>query len=66
MKTEKKIRDLARMFEEKYKHILTGELSTIDINAPRALMQIDIESKVKTLYWVLGGEPYKSKLKGAK
>lgn len=44
-------------------HVLTGSLATVQINAPRALMQISAESRLATLYWVLGRK-YVSKLKG--
>ena len=30
--------------------------ATIDINAPLALLQLEAETKVETLKWVLGGK----------
>jgi hypothetical protein len=63
MKTEKEIRDAIAKVNKDYEHVLTGTKATIQINAPRALMQIDAETKLNTLHWVLG-ERYKSKLEG--
>lgn len=63
MKTTKEIANRIRQIEEDYKHILTGSLATIQVNAPRALEQIIVEAQLKTLHWVLGTK-YKSKLEG--
>lgn len=49
--------------ERDYKHVLTGSFATIDVNPPRALMQLSVETKLRELYWVVG-KTYKSKLKG--
>jgi len=49
--------------EKTYKHVLTGSLASVQINAPRALMQVSAEETLRTLHWVLG-TVYKSKLKG--
>lgn len=63
MKTADDIK--AKICEIKKNHagVLTGSTATVDINAPRALMQISAESRLEILHWVLGTE-YKSKLKG--
>jgi len=63
MKNEKEIRARISKIEKDYNHVLTGSLATIQINAPRALMQINAETSLSELYWVLG-EKYKSKLVG--
>lgn len=63
MKTEKEIKAKIRELEKDHKHILTGSLATIAINAPRALGQLSAESALQHLHWVLG-TTYKTKLKG--
>jgi hypothetical protein len=63
MKTEKEVKAKIAEIEESYKHILTGSVATVAINAPRALEQIAAETKLITLHWLLGTQ-YKSKLKG--
>ena len=62
MKTQQEIEAKIKELEQAYAHVLTGECSNIVINAPRALAQLDAESKLQTLCWVLGIK-YKSKLK---
>ena len=63
MKTEKQIRQQINKLKYDYKHVLTGTIATIDINAPRALMQLSSEAQLQALHWVLG-EKYQSKLTG--
>lgn len=63
MKTRKEIQKAIDDLKTEYAYILTGPASTIQINAPRALMQLSVESQLKTLHWVLGTN-YISKLKG--
>ena len=63
MKTKEEIKTKIRKIEKSYKHVLTGSLATVYINAPRALEQIAAQTKLATLHWVLGST-YKSKLKG--
>ena len=63
MKTEDEINVAIKQIEKSYAHVLTGASATITINAPRALMQIEAETKLQTLHWVLGTK-YASKLKG--
>lgn len=63
MKTEAIIKTQIRIIEKNYKHVLTGSVATIPINAPRALEQIAAETKLQTLHWVLG-TTYVTKLKG--
>ena len=55
-------KEIARI-QRDYKSVLTGSMATVQVNLPRALMQLSIESRLHTLHWVLGTE-YKSKLKG--
>jgi len=63
MKTEQEIKATIKKIKQDYNHVLTGSVATVTINAPRALMQLDAETTLNTLHWVLGTE-YKSKLKG--
>ena len=63
MMNETEIRELIRKTEDDYKHVLSGTLATIQINAPRALMQVVAESRLVALHEVLG-EWYVLKLKG--
>ena len=63
MKTEKEIKAKIKEIESFYEHVLHGTIASIQIDAPRALMQIEGENKLRTLHWVLGTK-YKSKLKG--
>lgn len=44
-------------------HLLTGSVATVQINAPRAVMQVNVMAKLDALHWVLGRK-FKSKLKG--
>ncbi len=62
MKSEEEIRERIKKVEAGYSHVLTGDVSNIFENAPRALMQIDSETQLVTLHWVLGLR-YISKLK---
>jgi hypothetical protein len=61
-KTPKEIQEMIDLTEKDNAHILQGSLATVDINAPRALMQLSAESHLDALYWALG-KKYKSKLK---
>ena len=63
MKTEKEIRKRIKKIKKDFSHVLTGTLATVDINTPRALMQLSAEARLEELYLVIG-EKYKSKLKG--
>lgn len=61
MRTEGEVKERIDDLEKSYDHILTGELSTVEINAPRALMQLSTEARLQELYWIIG-KTYKSKL----
>ncbi len=63
MRSKTEIEKKITQIETDYGHVLTGSLATIQINAPRALMQMDAETNLRALHWVLGKQ-YKSKLKG--
>ncbi len=63
MKTKEEIQAKIADIEKGYAHVLRGSIATVTINAPRALMQLDSETKLQTLHWILGTK-YKSKLKG--
>jgi hypothetical protein len=62
-RTVKEIEQAIHELENSNKEILTGELSTIIENAPRALMQLSTEAKLQTLYWAIG-KVYKTRLRG--
>ncbi len=54
MKTEQEIKEQIKEVTKSYKHVLDCKLAVIDINAPRALMQLEAIAKLNTLYWVMG------------
>ena len=63
MKSEKDIRIRIAQLKQDNSHLLEGSLATIQINAPRALMQVRILALLETLYWVLG-EDFKQSWEG--
>ncbi len=63
MRSETEIEKKIAQIETDYGHVLTGSVATIQINAPKALMQIEAETNLRALNWALGRE-FKSKLKG--
>jgi hypothetical protein len=63
MRTKEEIQAEIKQVETNFAHVLRGSVATVDINAPRALLQIDAEAKLAALHWVIGTK-YKSKLKG--
>jgi len=63
MKTEQEVKNMIKEIEGYCAEVLTGSIATVNINAPRALMQISAESRLQILYWILG-KKFKSKLKG--
>lgn len=55
MKTEEEIRVKISEIRKGYSHVLdVGGLASIQINAPRALMQIKAIGELDILYWILG------------
>ena len=54
MKTEKEIREEIKKVTEGNRHVLDCGLATIDINAPRALIQLAVMERLNALYYVLG------------
>lgn len=54
MKTEKEIRKEIIKVTKDYQHVLDCGPATVEINAPRALMQISARSALDTLYGTLG------------
>jgi hypothetical protein len=62
MKTESEIKAKIAEVERDYSHVLTGTTATVFENAPRALMQLEAETKLTALNWALG-KTFKSKLK---
>lgn len=63
MKSKEEIKARIQQLQHDHKSILTGSLATIAINAPRALVQLQTETTLNTLHWVLGTN-FKSKLRG--
>jgi hypothetical protein len=56
MKTEQEIREEIEKITNQYKHVLTGGLATVQVNTPRAMLQIEAITSLNRLYWVLGEE----------
>lgn len=54
MKTKRAIRKEISKIEEDYNHVLICYPATVEINAPRALMQLTATSKLDVLYDLLG------------
>jgi len=46
--------EIERIKEEAHHLLFEGSVATVDINAPRAIMQLEAETQLRTLYWVLG------------
>lgn len=65
MKTKEEIESLVSKLEADYAHVLNGPCADVVVNAPRALMQIEGETKLRALHWVLGTK-FVSKLKSNK
>lgn len=53
MKTEKEVLKRIKQIKKDRAYLLTGGKSTIVENAPRALMQLETETVLGTLRWVL-------------
>jgi len=56
MKSEKEIREKIKKIEKNYAHILDISPASVDINAPRALMQIQAKAELNALYWAVEEE----------
>jgi len=54
MKTEKEIRAAIKQTVKDYRHVLDCGPASVQINAPRALMQQTATVRLATLYEVLG------------
>jgi hypothetical protein len=55
MKTEEEVRKRIEAINKDYYHVLhNGGLATIEVNAPRALIQLDAVARLETLHWILG------------
>lgn len=50
MRTENEIKARIRKFEKDYSGILRGRYATLEVNGPRALMQISAEQTLGALY----------------
>jgi len=57
MRTEKEICDEIDKVKKDYYHVLyVGGPSDVVINAPRALLQLEGETKLAVLHWTLGSD----------
>lgn len=56
MKTESEIRQLIKKHIENNQYLFDMPSANIQINAPRALMQLAAIVKLETLYWTLNEE----------
>lgn len=56
MKTEREVRKQIAKVTSENVHVLDCHLATVQVNAPRALMQLSIITSLDWLYWVLGEE----------
>ena len=62
MRTEKEIREKIKelLSDDRYprtdKCNVSGGVATVNINAPLALIQVGLQSKINILTWVLGQE----------
>lgn len=54
MKSKAEIKSKIEQLVKDHDHLLKGGRATIQINAPRALMQLDVMARIGTLYWVIG------------
>ncbi len=54
MKTKQEIENEIKKTIEDYRHVLDCGPATVEINSPRALMQLAATSKLNTLYWSIG------------
>ena len=54
MKTEGEIRNEILKTEQVMAHVINIPPATIEVNAPRALMQLGAKTRLEALYWVLG------------
>ncbi|MCK4307263.1 hypothetical protein KAW50_03435 [candidate division WOR-3 bacterium] len=58
---EKEVRERIKKVTKSYWHVLDCYPATVQINAPRALMQLEATSILDSLYYVLGEERPKFK-----
>jgi len=56
VKTEKEIREAIKRTMKAYKHVLDCGCASVQVNAPRALMQVQACAHLQTLYWALDEE----------
>ena len=56
MKTVEEIKDKIAKVTKDNTHVLDCYPATVDINAPRALMQLAAVASLRELYWAIGVE----------
>lgn len=54
MKTEAEIRERIQITTLGFAHVLEAGPASLDVNGPRAVMQIAAKCELDMLYWVLG------------
>lgn len=54
MKSADEVREQIAKVTEGYKHVLELKCATVFENSPRALMQLEAQTKLDALYWVIG------------
>ena len=54
MESEKKIRERIQKVTDGYKHVLDCGPATVQVNAPRALLQVEAVAQLDALYRVIG------------
>lgn len=56
MRPEKEVREKIKEIETNYAYILGIPPASVDINTPRALIQICAKKELEALYWVIQEE----------
>lgn len=64
MRTREEILTIIKNLKSVHSNLLTGNSATTGTNAPKALMQVQLEAQLWLAYWIIG-KKYKSKLRRA-
>lgn len=54
MRTKEQVKERIKQIETAYSHVLEIGPATLDVNAPRALMQLEALNWLDILYWTIG------------
>lgn len=60
-KTETEVLERIMNITKSYQHVLDCGPATVQVNAPRALMQVEACALLSALYWILGKQRPKFK-----